>query len=347
MRLLIFTQKIDRDDVVLGFFHEWVLEFAKTCESVSVICLYKGEYDLPKNVEVYSLGKEKSLGRVSYIINLYRHLSKLNDSYDRVFVHMNPIYVVLVGWYFNFKKIPVYLWYVHRNVDLKLRFALSFVKKVFSSAPESFRIKTSKVVFLGHGIETNRFPNSNHQYEGGELRIAHVGRVTPIKNLEVLIESVALLKEKGLVLKLQLFGECATPSDQKYKESLTHLVAKKRLQHEVYFAGAIKPQYLPQSLAESHISVNLTPPGGMDKAVLEAILLGLPTFVSNTAFKSVFGKYEELFIFQFKNPQDLANKISSFVSLTSSQEIVRELEEKVRREFSLDYLVARIINLMK
>src|SRR3989344_8687589 len=59
MRLLIVTQKIDRDDDLLGFFHQWICEFARHCESVTVICLEKGEYALPANVRVLSLGKER------------------------------------------------------------------------------------------------------------------------------------------------------------------------------------------------------------------------------------------------------------------------------------------------
>lgn len=47
MNLLIITQKIDQNDDVLGFFHRWVEEFSKYCELVIVICLQKGEYDLP------------------------------------------------------------------------------------------------------------------------------------------------------------------------------------------------------------------------------------------------------------------------------------------------------------
>jgi len=59
MKPLILTQKIDINDDVLGFFHNWIKEFAKHCESVVVVCLRKGEYDLPENVKILSLGKER------------------------------------------------------------------------------------------------------------------------------------------------------------------------------------------------------------------------------------------------------------------------------------------------
>ncbi len=59
VKLLIITQKVDQNDDILGFFHQWVREFAENCEKVTVICLQKGEYDLPDNVKVLSLGKEQ------------------------------------------------------------------------------------------------------------------------------------------------------------------------------------------------------------------------------------------------------------------------------------------------
>jgi hypothetical protein len=69
MKLLIITQKIDKNDPVLGFFHNWVKKFSENYESVNVICLYKGEYDLPKNVRVFSLGKEKEESKIKFILN--------------------------------------------------------------------------------------------------------------------------------------------------------------------------------------------------------------------------------------------------------------------------------------
>ncbi|MBU2219890.1 hypothetical protein KJ665_01980, partial [Patescibacteria group bacterium] len=60
MRLLILTQKIDFNDDILGFMHGWVVEFAKHFESIIVIALGVGEYKLPENVRILSLGKEKN-----------------------------------------------------------------------------------------------------------------------------------------------------------------------------------------------------------------------------------------------------------------------------------------------
>ena len=123
MKLLIITQKVDDHDDVLGFFVRWIEEFAKHAEKVTVICLQKGEYNLPHNVSVLSLGKETGKSRFTYFVRFFRYIWKLRSDYDTVFVHMNPIYVLLGGvfWKLWFKKIA--LWYTHKRVDLKLRIA--------------------------------------------------------------------------------------------------------------------------------------------------------------------------------------------------------------------------------
>ena len=53
------TQKVDKNDAILGFFHNWLLQLSPKFERIIVVCLEKGESDLPNNVRVLSLGKEK------------------------------------------------------------------------------------------------------------------------------------------------------------------------------------------------------------------------------------------------------------------------------------------------
>ena len=59
MRLLILTQKIDSQDDLLGFFHGWVAKLAEHFDKITVIALGVGQYQLPANIKVLSLGKEK------------------------------------------------------------------------------------------------------------------------------------------------------------------------------------------------------------------------------------------------------------------------------------------------
>ena len=89
MNLLILTQKVNKNDPILGFFHQWIEEFSNRFEKVTVICLQKGEYNLPSNVKVYSLGKESGKSKIKYVKNFFNLILGLNREYDSVFIHMN------------------------------------------------------------------------------------------------------------------------------------------------------------------------------------------------------------------------------------------------------------------
>ena len=41
-KLLFITQKVDKDDDVLGVYHRWLEKLAEKLDMIYVICLYKG-----------------------------------------------------------------------------------------------------------------------------------------------------------------------------------------------------------------------------------------------------------------------------------------------------------------
>jgi len=84
MKIIIITQKIDKNDTVLGFFHTWLTELSTKFESVEVICLEKGKFDLPKNVTVYSLGKERGVSKISFVKNLYKYLFLIKKIFSKI-----------------------------------------------------------------------------------------------------------------------------------------------------------------------------------------------------------------------------------------------------------------------
>ena len=123
MKLLIVTQTVDIKDPVLGFFVRWIEEFAKHVEHIEIICLKEGQYTLPSNVRVHSLGKEKNLPlfvrRILYAVRFKFFVWRLRHDYDAVFVHMNPEYVVLGGLFWRLLGKKISLWYTHKSIDTK------------------------------------------------------------------------------------------------------------------------------------------------------------------------------------------------------------------------------------
>lgn len=157
MKLLICTQTLDTKHPILGFFHRWVQEFATYYDEVHVVCLNEGTHSLPANVFVHTLGKEKGGGRILYLLRFYRHVFLLRNKYDHVFVHMNPEYVVLAGLFWRVWRKRIMQWYSHRSITLWLRISAMLSHLIFSTTPHAMRLQSSKVQFVGHGIDLDAF----------------------------------------------------------------------------------------------------------------------------------------------------------------------------------------------
>lgn len=348
MRLLIVTQKVDVNDSVLGFFHAWIREFAKHFDQVTVIGLSLGSYDLPKNVTVRSLGKEKGAGRIIRTLRFLRYI--FSEKYDLVFVHMNPMYTVLAGWWWRLVGKKVALWYVHRNVDLKLRAAVFFSHVVFTASPEGCRVESKKVKAIGHGIDVDLFRKSMRMFPIGEgecFCIAHIGRITPIKNCDVIIEACALLKTKiKRPIRLTFVGETVTKGDETYRRALEALLKEKGLEKEVMFLGTVGRERLPVFLGGADCTVNATPTGGLDKAVIESMAAGVPAFTSNMSFLPVFGRDLSMCVFKERDAHDLADKMQAFFEGRDMPSLAERCRD-IASGFSLPRHIDRISNELK
>lgn len=343
MKLLVLTQTVDVEHPALGFFHGWLMALSKRVSPLTVICLKKGMSTLPPSVKVLSLGKEQGVGRISYLFHFYVYIWKFRRDYDTVFVHMNPEYVVLGGLLWRLLGKKIVLWYTHRQVSLRLRIAARLAHTILTAAPESFQIKSSKVKVVGHGIDLEMFVGNRADSFKPPLTLISVGRITPIKNQDVLIEAVSRLMRDGVEVEAIIVGDPAVASDRMYFETLTALVKKSSLENKIKFIGAVSYREMPELYKKADISVNATPTGGIDKAVLESMASGTLPLTSNKAFEKYFGPYSNQLIFSEKDPVDLAEKIKALSIAKNSHEIRGFLQDKVLKEAGVDHIVEKIV----
>ena len=340
MKLLIVTQKIDKNDDVLGFFHGWVAEFAKHCEKVTVITLGAGEYDLPRNVEVLSLGKEEGKSRLKYTLNFYKYIWSKRKDYDDVFVHMNPEYVVLGGilWRITGKKIG--LWYTHKAKNLKLYIASKLANIIFTASSESFGLKSKKLHVLGHGIDIEKFKPDNKDKVGNIFNIVYVGRISLIKNQQLLTKAVDLLVNQFNFkdFKVSFVGSPLSKKDEVYKNDIDKFINDKNIGRFINFVGSVPNKDLCEIYNRADLSINLCPTGGMDKTVLESVACGLSVIALNKTFSNILPVQS---ILETNDAEELAKKI---IDLSKSREIQNELRLEIVRHHSSEKLIQNIIN---
>ncbi len=284
MRILVVTQKVDKNDSILGFFHRWLEEFAQHFEQVTVVCLGQGQHDLPSNVKVLSLGKEKleienSKLKIKfrYLLNFYTYIWQERSNYDAVFVHMNQEYVLLAGDLWRIMGKKVFLWRNHAKGTLLTDLAAWLSHKVFYTSPQSYTAKFKNAVQMPVGIDTDFFrPDPRAVRQPNSVLV--LGRIAPVKKT---LECVEWFNSQPPEFSATVAGE-ATPKDKAY-EALVRKIASDRIK----FVGPVT-QEEALSLYQTHeLYVNKTPAGSFDKTIIEAAACGMKLLVDNPAAENL------------------------------------------------------------
>lgn len=279
MKLLIVTQAVDQDDPVLGFFHRWIIEFARSVESVTVICLFEGRHALPHNVRVHSLGKEdERRSPLSYAIAFKRLAWQLRNEYDHVFVHMNPEYLVIAGLMWRILGKRTALWYMHKTVSWRLRIGVLFAHVVFTASPKSMRVRTKKKRVVGHGLVPGE-QEVAPPYP--PLRLLTVGRLSRVKRVHILIDAVEMLSRNGIDASLRIVGGPAGTDGARYAEELEGQVEGLGIGDRVHFEGPQPHAKLHEFFQTAHLFLHASDTGSLDKASLEPLSAGIPVITTD------------------------------------------------------------------
>ena len=338
MRLLVLTQKIDKSDDVLGFFHGWLEKFAEQFEKINAVCLEKGEYALPSNVYVHSLGKEEGRSRLQYVMRFYRYIFTLRRQYDAVLVHMNQEYVLLgaVVWRLMGKK--VVLWYNHPVGGVTTLLAGKLAHSVLYTSPYAYTAKMRNACRMPVGIDTNLFIyNSTIKREPHS--ILFLGRISPAKRLDVLLKSCVELDREDVEFALTVVGE-ASERDRTYEARLKQQ-AEKTLSGKVKFIGAIPNSQISVVYNSHEIYVNLSASGHFDKSMIEAMACETTVLASSKVLREVL---PEALRFREGDDSDLTEKLKDLLSNSAENKAVygKQLRDYVVENHSLNLLSERL-----
>lgn len=357
MKLLILTQKVDINDDVLGFFHGWIKKLAEHFENIIVICLEKGEHNLPANVRVLSLGKESMRiahyerahanicnshywHKICILASFYKYIWQERKNYDSVFVHMNQEYVIL-GWKFwkLFGK-RISLWRNHPKGGLWCRIAVLLSNNVFCTSQFAFVAKCKKTKIMPAGIDTECFKFQVPSFKIKDS-ILYLGRISPIKNVDILIEALNLLKNKNINFKAKIIGD-APERDRGYYENIKQKTKEYNLENYVDFEKGVSNYKSPEIYKQYEIFVNLTPSGSLDKTIFEAMACGNLVLVSN---RSLSGQIDKRLFFKEKDTEDLAAKLEKilFLDASAKENIIKSSRDFVVQKHSLNLLIKKLL----
>ena len=349
MNILVFTQKVDKNDDVLAAFYYWWEKLAQEVNQLNIVCLFEGEHHLPDNVKVFSLGKESGRLRVKYIWRVYKYFWALRKTTDVIFVHMNEVYIFLLWGAAKFYKIPIVFWKAHGGKLPHIKKAIFMADKIITSGVKTFEYNTPKKVIIGQGVNVDLFtPTQNAASEAGDskFRVLAVGRPSSVKHYDILLESANILinrQGRGDIF-FKIVGNSQNEKEAKHQKGLQRKIQECSLGGYVIMAPGVSFGQIKQEYEKCSCLVNLTDPASLEKVVLEAMAMEKPVITSNEAFWPFLDSWEFLKVVK-NNPLDLAEKIKNLAAQTPTQRraIGQKLRAIVTAEHSVDHLINELI----
>lgn len=271
LRLLFITQKLHGQD---AFGALWARAFVERGYEVTVLCLEARPELVAKMLgcndtlpfEIHSMGKEEGIGTIRQVLRFWRHITTLD--YNRVFIHMSPVWGLLGAWYWWPKRLPVYLWYTHYKMQAGLKLLCRYAKRLFCATSQSlpqYEGNPKKIV-TGHGIDLTYWPRRANQCVD-PYHVLGVYRLSRSKRLELCLRALALLPP---AYTWQIYGIAAEPE---YVAEMRALVEELRLESRVTFHGTAAVKDLPEIYAKHRLILNMASET-IDKTMLEAMTCG-------------------------------------------------------------------------
>jgi glycosyltransferase involved in cell wall biosynthesis len=350
MTLLQFNLAMDEDDPILGFAARWVAALARRFDRIHVITMRHGRTDLPRNVSVYSLGKERGHSRPRRLRLFYRHLRHVlrADRPDACFCHMIPEFALLAAPLLRPRGVPILTWYAHPALTWRLRLAHLVSARMVTSVAPAYPYRRDKLTVLGQGIDTDLFAPGGEPPDQPPLVLC-AGRLSPVKGHPVLLQAAARLRQRGApAFRVVILGGPATVRDERHARALHALAGDLGLQEVVQFEPPMPPRALPPWFRRATVHVNLTGAGFGDKVALEAMSCACPSLVANEGFRETLGVHAGALLFRHGDADDLAAKLLVQLQAPAAarERVGRELREQVLRRHSLAGLVERLTALL-
>lgn len=223
-------------------------------------------------------------------------------------------------------------------------FALVISETLFKVVNERLsHVRPEQVVIASVGVNLDEIKRSSPYvpWESGVCKLYCCGRLNPIKGYKYLIETVAILRERGFDIRLQIAGE-----DEKggtgYRRELEKLIQDKEMSNYIKLIGAVSEARNRQGLEEAHLFTLASLNEGISVALMEAMAMEVPVVVTD-----VGGNYElvddhiDALLVQPEKPEEMAGAICKILqdkelalrlSHASRQKVATKFHHRVSAE---------------
>ncbi len=187
--------------------------------------------------------------------------------------------------------------------------------------------KKTKIFLIPPGIEANRY--QLHPRDLTEIRIAVIGGLIERKQVNVVLDAVNIIKNKGFKVKLYIAGGGGM------EESLKKLAEELGLNNNISWLGRVPNDKIPNVLEGVDFLVSASKAESFGQVFLEAFASGALVITTPTeGAKEIVHDSVNGFFFPFGDSVTLANKI---ISLSRKNSKFIEITHKARFEVESTY----------
>lgn len=339
--LWLFNLATDLDDNLLAVSHFWIEEFSKHFSKIEVYSTHIGRYALPTSVNVTEIGGGNVWRRIRGLAIIAQACLRIIQQRKSsvVFHHMSPRTALMMALPLKIFSVKQSLWYSHKHTSLSLRFGKNFLEHIFTASEFSVGFKGKNICFVRNAVPIQYYNDVN--LAKPRVGIGSLGRVMPVKRLEILLESLSLLSEemKQTLGTISFFGP--EYLDKRYTEKLREISRKHSLQ--IDFIGPVPNLEISKHLTELSIYFTGTL-GGIDKSAIEAGLCGCFVVSDNSEALKLVGMDQVYQSLGIQEDISVAKQIEMILTNPSFDlKLRREIHQFGVQNNSLESLVVKIV----
>ncbi len=153
--------------------------------------------------------------------------------------------------------------------------------KVVTQQLDGYLPASVQIAPMGADVETNKRQTPYTPWNGtGACRIYACGRLNVAKGYAYLLEAIALLRQRGFNVFLQIAGE-DEEGGSGYRQEIEKLIQQKELSDCVELLGSVSEDRNRQGYEEAHIFALGSLEEGISVAVMEAMAMEVPVVMTD------------------------------------------------------------------
>jgi GalNAc-alpha-(1->4)-GalNAc-alpha-(1->3)-diNAcBac-PP-undecaprenol alpha-1,4-N-acetyl-D-galactosaminyltransferase len=304
---------------------------------VEIFCYTQGDM-LAKPLVEAGIKIHKHLKQNRFSLDVIFALKKIitQGRFDLVlsFLITPNFYALCAGRLLEFHRIPVIV--SERFCDLQQ--GVSLVEK---SVRQFYRVATyvvtnsfhqrdnlinkhpwlkNRITTIYNGYDLKEFSPTNEEPTNQPLKILAIASVSPYKNGMCLIEALNILRQRdGLIITVDWIGQLVMMGDRlEYLNQMNQAISKYGLEQQWNWLN--QRSDIVTQLHQHDVLVHPSYGEGLPNVVCEALACARPVILSDTLDHKQLVQYGKSgFLFDYRDPTDLANKILLILNLSKEE----------------------------